>query len=273
MVVGYLTLQDLFSWEPTSKALRNSVQDAPQYKALIAGWEDRIPHSKNKKAKEKFLYLNANVPGFKVHIANLGFNFFPLEGQKLPLSHYWEFTNFPAVGKLLNNLNKVYDGYLSSSVQQPEFTRSAILGAAITSSKVDTSNPNSTNIQRLKKLDKIYRDEAFSKEQRNTARYNWIEHTVKHALVEPTTPPLVYTAEEARRDYKALLDDHHTPVQVQLSVRYHLAELDIKGFGLHQPDLTAAKEELLIVSSHPNIHPFTKILANKYLSIISKGEK
>lgn len=263
LVAGYLTLQDLFSFELTTKAMHSALQNAPQYKALIQGWEDKFLDTDTQSYKEKFLYLQSEVPEYKVHLANLWFNFFPLEGENLKLSHYWEFTGFPAIGQLLGHLNGIYDRYLQSDSQQPEFGRSASLGQAITWSKFDGSQ---TNQHRLETLDAIYQDvESFSEEQRNTARYNWIEHTVKHALVEPTTPPLSYTADRARTDYKALLDNQHTPPHIQMSVLYHMAELDVKGFDLPQPDLSGAKEKFLTVLAHPKTHPFTKVLAHKYL--------
>lgn len=267
---GALTIKDLTSLEQTSKAMHSALQNSPQYKALIEGWEDKIPHSNKQSHKENFLYLKSEVPEYKVHLANLWFNFFPLEGPDLKLSHYWGMRDFSSIPKLLGHLNEIYDNYLHT--QQPVYRSSASLGWAITLPKVDKADERQTNYFRLNILDVIFQDTVnFSVEQRNTARYNWIEHSVKHGLVAPTTPPLSYTAAQARKDYGQLLDDKNTSPQTRSSVIYHLAELDFLGFG--KRDLKAAEEGFLSVSNHPGAHIFTKALSKPYLAKIEAAKK
>ena len=267
---GYLTLKDLSPLEQTSKTLHTALQNASKYKALIKGWEEKIPDSNKQSEKEKFLYLQSKVPEYKVHVANLWFNFFPLKGEALKLSHYWGMRDFSSIPKLLSHLHEIHDNYLQT--QQPVYRSSAFLGWAITLPKVDKADERQTNANRLEALHTIYRDTVnFSAEQRNTARYNWIEHSVKHGLVAPTTPPLSYTAAQARQDYKELLDDENTSPQTRLSVIYHMAELDFLGFG--KRDLNAAESGFLTVSNHPEAHIFTKTLSKPYLAKIDAAKK
>jgi hypothetical protein len=270
LIAGYFDFQTLFSFEWTSNANHVAFQDAPQYRALIKGWEDQVPFAM-KTSKQKLLYLNAAVPEFKVYLADLWYNFFPLEGPMLKLDHYGSMPK--EVPKFTTHLNRMYDSYLKLSSQQAEVKNWATLGRAITQPKDDKAHPGQTNYKtnykRLETFDSIYRDDTYSPDQRNIARFYWIEQSVKHSLVEPSTPPLPYTATKAREDYQELFDKlHDTLPHIKMSVLYHIGELDYLGHGLEKPNKKDAKDKFLEVLDNPKSHPFTRGLANKYLARI-----
>ncbi len=246
----------------------------PYYAALTREW--KVPEEYKESNKSAHMYLKEHEPSYRVHRADLRFSFFPLNDREQfgPLVASWEakleFNNLlPFLGKI----HSAYQAYLElpTESQDVSYKQRAELGATITMSKWETGDRTKTNKDRLERLEKIINDPDFPQELRAKAAYNLIEHKVKHSMIEPTTPPVSYTPEAARADYRELLA--LADPTTRASIVYHLAELDDEGKGLPEPNRIAAQKGFLEVLENPEAHPFTKRLAQSKLEGIAGKAK
>ena len=244
----------------------------PYYATLTREWE--VPDEHKRSSKSAHLYLKEHQPSYRVHRADLRFSFFPLKDREQfgPLVKTWEakleFNNLPP---FLGKIHSAYQAYLELPTERQDvsYKQRAELGSTITMSKWETGDRTKTNKDRLERLEKIMNDNEFPQELRIKAAYNLIEHKVKHSVIEPTTPPVSYTSEAARAEYRELLD--LADPTTRASIVYHLAELDDEGIGLSEPNWMAAQKGFLEVLENPEAHPFTKRLAQGKLERM--GEK
>jgi hypothetical protein len=258
-----------------STSFAAEVQNKEAYYAkLTRGWEQNVPDEHKEINKSAHLYLKEHKPSYRIHRADLRFSLFPLNNRDHfgSLVKSWEdkLDNLPP---FLGKIHSTYQAYLDLPVEDQDvsYKQRAELGAAITMSKWENNDRTKTNEDRLKRLTQIINDNDFPEELRAKAEYNLIEHKVKHSMIDPTSPPILYTLEKARDDYRRLLN-LADPI-TKASIVYHVAELDELGNSILAPDISLAQIGYSAVVGNPASHPFTKRLARSKLEGIAKKVK